>query len=466
MSKRLIKTIYPLKIEKSYSNNISELVNELDNLINYEFENVISPAILSQKLVSDVLKEDSAIDRVKKAINKIEALALGAFPNLLSKRAAKKFVNGVNANNLNSINIQLRRMNTNPIDQEKWLKPFLDIKVEENVSYITSIRDSHVKNVEQIILRGVTNGQSTTEMAEEIKKQKEISLNKAQFIARDQTGTLLGKMTAERHKRAGIIAFRWSDSGDSKVRHSHAVRNGKIFFYEDNPLLPGEDYGCRCVAEMADEFDDDFLQALEERNRPVVKKAKPVYNRVTEKEYYDLIEKAGNATYSQEIILYDRDTGYIQTPVSFEINNSIRAGTINKKSAEWQRTVKTLDKVIENNRLTQNVEVIRYDNEPMLQKLFEQNNLLGSDFNSIMEYFKSGLGRFNNPSYVSTSLIYDKNVFLNRKVRTIIKVPEGKKVFVTKNVIESEMILPRDTNFKVLDFNFTEKGIEIIMEVI
>lgn len=57
-----------------------------------------------------------------------------------------------------------------------------------------------------------------------------MSSDKAAFIARDQTGTILGQMNSERQKRAGFQAFRWSDSGDERVRDSHRERNGKIYF--------------------------------------------------------------------------------------------------------------------------------------------------------------------------------------------------------------------------------------------
>ncbi|MFO1242541.1 MAG: phage minor head protein [Rickettsiales bacterium] len=43
----------------------------------------------------------------------------------------------------------------------------------------------------------------------------------------------------------------WRTRGDGKVRASHAENNGKIFAWDNPPPTgnPGEDYGCRCVAE-------------------------------------------------------------------------------------------------------------------------------------------------------------------------------------------------------------------------
>ena len=43
----------------------------------------------------------------------------------------------------------------------------------------------------------------------------------------------------------------WRTQGDGKVRASHAANDGKIFAWDDPPPTghPGEDYGCRCIAE-------------------------------------------------------------------------------------------------------------------------------------------------------------------------------------------------------------------------
>ena len=43
----------------------------------------------------------------------------------------------------------------------------------------------------------------------------------------------------------------WRTVGDDKVREEHAVREGKVFAYDNPPEggNPGEDYNCRCWAE-------------------------------------------------------------------------------------------------------------------------------------------------------------------------------------------------------------------------
>lgn len=47
-------------------------------------------------------------------------------------------------------------------------------------------------------------------------------------------------------------AFRWSDSGDSRVCKECSEKHDKIFFFSDDPIFPGYDKDCRCIAEPVD----------------------------------------------------------------------------------------------------------------------------------------------------------------------------------------------------------------------
>lgn len=253
------KTRYPLNLERAYAKNIISSLEEMDKLILNEFDNRLAPVITRERMRTDGFREDSLFDVAKKVIMTIKQLSLGVFPKYVAKRAASKYVRSVSNFNKSNINSQLSVIAINPFKAEPWLADYMKAKVEENVSYITTIRDEYVAKTEQVILRGVSEGQSVKEMREELVKQSGMAQSKAAFVARDQTGSILGQMTAERHQRASIRAFRWSDSGDNRVRPDHAARHGKIYFYVDDPLLPGEDYNCRCVAEPVDDYELEEL---------------------------------------------------------------------------------------------------------------------------------------------------------------------------------------------------------------
>lgn len=271
---RIPRTRYPLNIESSYAKNINQLVNELDSLVLYEFDKIVAPEIDKKRLISDDSLNDSILNFIKNAIAKIKGLFLGALSSRNATKSATKFANSLSSVSKSNMNAQFTSKGINPINSEPWLKSYLASKVAENVSYITNIRDDYSSKIEQIIYRGVTNGQSSAEMREELIKQTGMARKKADFIARDQTGSMLGQMTAKRHQEAGIKAFRWSDSGDSKVRDSHRERDGKIYYYAENPLLPGEEYNCRCVEEPV--FDDELAQI----------EAEQALNELTENEEY------------------------------------------------------------------------------------------------------------------------------------------------------------------------------------
>lgn len=143
--------------------------------------------------------------------------------------------------------------------------------VDQSVSMIQSIPQQELGQMEQIISDGFRNGSSISDIAQEIQDEYNVSKSKAQFIARDQIGTLNSQLTRRQHEDAGVKKYIWRDSGDSKVRDCHHALNGKICSWDDPPEMwqmkrggrvytgrrchPGEDFGCRCHADPVFEYD-------------------------------------------------------------------------------------------------------------------------------------------------------------------------------------------------------------------
>lgn len=260
MVKKTPKSRYPINLERSYSKALVKLVNELSDVVFYEYDANISRIIKER---TDGLYNDSAADAIKAVLDRIKGLSLGIFNNKATKNVARKHVNAVNTTSKAQTHKQMRAAGINPFENEPWLQEYLHAKVNENVSYIKSISSAYTDKVEQIVMRGVTSGKSTKEIRDELLKETDATRNRAEFIARDQTGTIMGQITAKRHKSAGIPGFMWSDSGDNKVRPSHVERNGKYYSYDDpDAPIPGEEYGCRCVA--IPEFDESKFNNSEQ----------------------------------------------------------------------------------------------------------------------------------------------------------------------------------------------------------
>jgi SPP1 gp7 family putative phage head morphogenesis protein len=93
-------------------------------------------------------------------------------------------------------------------------------------------------------------------LAAGIKQQYGVTTSKAKFLAAQETRLFMSQYRKERFTAAGINLYRWSSSHDVRVRHDHRKLDGRIFSYDDPPVVdeatqrkgnPGTDYGCRCV---------------------------------------------------------------------------------------------------------------------------------------------------------------------------------------------------------------------------
>lgn len=132
--------------------------------------------------------------------------------------------------------------------------------VGQNVDLIKTIPRKTLGRMKQVVEEGYDTGLNTKDLANRIQEVYGIESRHARFIARDQMAKLNAKITQKEHEDAGVVGYRWSDSGDERVRESHQRLNarseaGEIFHYDDPPETdqgrhcnPGEDFNCRCVA--------------------------------------------------------------------------------------------------------------------------------------------------------------------------------------------------------------------------
>ena len=132
----------------------------------------------------------------------------------------------------------------------------------------TRVRDEDLDKIESdplacgsysydIVMDGFVDGKSLTDIQRDIQAQYGIDKRHAAFIARDQTAKLNAAITERQQKDAGVRRYKWSTSGDERVRSDHKKLDGRVFSYDDPPVVdsrtgrrcnPGQDYNCRCVA--------------------------------------------------------------------------------------------------------------------------------------------------------------------------------------------------------------------------
>lgn len=128
----------------------------------------------------------------------------------------------------------------------------------ENLSlYIKDFNDNNIIRLRQTVLDNTQKGGRMESLIDGIQKSYNVSQNKAKFLARQETSLLMSKMRETRYKDAGVEKYEWSTSGKSNVRDDHKKLDGKIFSWDNPPVIdtndirrghPGEDFNCYCVA--------------------------------------------------------------------------------------------------------------------------------------------------------------------------------------------------------------------------
>lgn len=140
--------------------------------------------------------------------------------------------------------------------------------LEEQVALIRSIPIEAGRRAQEIALKNVLQGtraapdQDTVEqLQKEMGMTEEVAINRAKLIARTETARANAAINQARAMSVGSGQYRWHNSGDAAVRHSHKFLKGKklqgmIFSWDAPPTLddgmtghPGTFPNCRCFAE-------------------------------------------------------------------------------------------------------------------------------------------------------------------------------------------------------------------------
>jgi len=156
----------------------------------------------------------------------------------------------------------------------KPLQDRLNKLVEDNIGLIQSLPERLISRLETKIKDLPTTGESRVTVQKLLKETGEVGKSRAELIARDQVGKLNGDLTRIRQESLGGTMYIWRTSQDGRVREEHQALDGMVCKWEDPSVYaetvekamanewnsrgeiggyeghPGEDYQCRCSAEM------------------------------------------------------------------------------------------------------------------------------------------------------------------------------------------------------------------------
>jgi SPP1 gp7 family putative phage head morphogenesis protein len=123
-------------------------------------------------------------------------------------------------------------------------------------TYAQKFTEERFKAIRDDVQENSLEGYRFDTLIDRIHAQADISAKKARFIARQETSLFVASFRQERFREAGVSRYRWSARGPGITRPDHFALHGKIFRYDDPPIVdtktgrkgnPGQDFGCLCA---------------------------------------------------------------------------------------------------------------------------------------------------------------------------------------------------------------------------
>lgn len=247
-------------LELSYFRSLNSLLVRLNNIISKELAKSL-PRALGQAEAR--LTFDTGSVEMERAIEDARVVFLMERSDENIRTIARN--QGVAINTTNKLNFKRTFKVVLGVDvfaAEPWIVDEVAAFTRENVSFIKSISDEYLFDVEQIVFRNVKAGNAPSVISRELRDAFNLTQNRAKLIARDQTGKFHSRLTRLRYEGAGLSRYKWRTLLDGRVRDpDHTSLEGTIQEFKNPPVTvttgkrvgernnPGEDIQCRCWAE-------------------------------------------------------------------------------------------------------------------------------------------------------------------------------------------------------------------------
>lgn len=208
------------------------------------------PAEVIGASVQAEAKRDQLTAKLKAAINKAETTINDAIRSASFGSDLPLFAMG------EDIKRDLHNIGVMPdIDERTAAKLRRDYNDSQKMN-VKGWNPEQVKRLRDMVEKYQTTGTDES-LRDLIQREYQISANKAQFLARQETSLFFSKLSMNRASATGVRRYRWSTSHDERVRDRHKELDGTIHSVDDPPVVdlktgrrahPGCDYNCRCAA--------------------------------------------------------------------------------------------------------------------------------------------------------------------------------------------------------------------------
>lgn len=236
------------KLELDYTRALLAIVDDMHT----ETVKALMPLIEqpigdSKRIVNDGLFSDFKT-AFSKTANTVKAKVAGIASTLAQTVVSKQ--GELSDGQLSAMIQQRTGIDFSGLMSDSVLKEAVDEAVAANIALINSIPQQYLDRVEQAVMASLQAGTLNDTLADELKKIKGVTDNRAKLIARDQLGKINSRLSQIRQQSLGITHYYWSTSQDERVRDRHRRWDGDRIAW-DTPTIdghPGQAIQCRCTA--------------------------------------------------------------------------------------------------------------------------------------------------------------------------------------------------------------------------
>lgn len=242
---------YPLSYERSYAKFLRDYVRRKCKVIQ-AFLPELQDAVQSPSAVN--ARIEIVLDGIEKAVENVETMttSIQHIFDLVSRYNQTEF----DAITKSLFGAPLGSVPQQPfgVRQDADIDDLKEMWVNQNLDLIKSIDQQTLQRLKQAmneaILNNVDKRLLMKYLVDELQKIAGLEESRAVLIGTDQVGKLNGMLSRYRQENAGIDSYIWETCHDSRVRPSHADRQGHKYKWNSPPPggHPGMPIRCRCVA--------------------------------------------------------------------------------------------------------------------------------------------------------------------------------------------------------------------------
>lgn len=156
----------------------------------------------------------------------------------------------------NQIQKNVKRVNIIDFDFTDEQKQEIARNYTSNMQlYIKDFVQKRLPEMRRKVAQAVLDGYREIDVQKMLESEYGIAERKAKFLAQNETSIMLAQIKKVHYSAMGFDSFMWHTILDARERPEHRELNGKIFRFDNPPVidkrtgqkgLPGETYNCRC----------------------------------------------------------------------------------------------------------------------------------------------------------------------------------------------------------------------------